>query len=351
MVANMLEKLWKLLAAEFPVYAPRAGLRAEIGEEAVLWLERSTTALRAPLAAESSYACGWENCARNVIMCGDGSLLGVCSRPARECPDEVLAPEDAFQLEVSARTLMPLLQRTLEIGQRWREQLGVVRLGQRRFGATSVDFVFVPAPDDALTWLDDIAARHVDRRFALVVFHRDLLPAVMSANPRVVWLALSDGIPTDRGLQLPLHEVMLRLVPDAVNPKALWPPYEMVVGGRETRVWYRSRPVKLRSSAGRRLLLALLRQAGTWLSREELREQVFPSIEAHSISLPEKFRKAKMVLAAALEKAVPGTTVLDARQVGNDDDDEGIYMLDLLPGDICWLSADLADLGGPRRGP
>ena len=347
----MLDRYWRLLGETWPLAMPRAHLREEIGTDALAWLEATRMVHGVPFVARSSYPCltAAEPGCRMRILQERGALVAVCSVAPAECDDEPLVAPDNVRVHVSCETLVPLLQRSLRLEQRWEAGLELIHLGERRFGTTAVRFVLVPRPDSpiARNELDQAARADPDRIFVALAFHRRDLPASPPVEGRrVQWLAFGDTRPIADGLAFDLTGLWDAFAPNEDPGTEVWPRYLFVADPLRASYRYAGQSFGLAHRPQvQRLLIELLRRPGEWLSRQELLPLVWP----------EEYQGPDAVQIPAIEKRLR-TAVSELRgilsgldlpagvdpdpleNVRSASDTDGGYRLDVRPSSIRWLS-------------
>lgn len=306
---------------------------AELGPDALLWAERTGMAVTSGLDDWRLYDCGgaYPGCTGRRVHQLDGWFASCPNTPAA-C--EPISFTDPRQVVVDESSLVPLLQRALGVVQQASAtKLGVARLGSRRFGDRTVDFVFVADPGDELveSWFARATA-NPRQPIAAITFDRAQAPAELPAQDQVEWLFLSDGLPTPDGLILDLAGVLERFAPHALDGSLLWPRYRFVVDESRSLIWFAGALLKLPTPEVLRLLLALLRHPHERMSLSSLLPSVYGRRKRVSEAM---LRKVKSALVDVLEDAVEGRPDI-ALPLGRDSDGPG-YGLSLPFGSVRWL--------------
>lgn len=326
------KRLLELLAVHWPLVVPRAHLRAEVGDEVVEWLERERVAIRVPVEVGRPYPCPHATrlgCARKVIE-HDG-LVALCRARPVACADERIAEEDAVWLHVGVHGFVPALQRALGLDVRPVPDGGSIVLGVRHVGRRLAEFVLVPNRTSAL-------ARAADpERFRVIVTFGELPGEGEAAS--AMWLPLVstwDPLVTKR---IDLGEEPVDVAAAVATGR-----YTFAVEDGTERIWFRSEQLDLEARPREKaLLLALLRQPGRWVTRDELMAELWPGDMGRKgidpSTLAARLRRLKSRL---LERV--GDPKLIQSQTGRDEADCGLR-LGVHPGRVWWRREVMASHG------
>lgn len=341
-----LKSFWRMLAQSWPIVWPRARMRRELGEEALALVESLGLVDAVPIASGDSYPCRCpqDGCAMRVVE--EGGLLAVCGR-GNDCLDERIPEDDGVWLHVGPAQLGRLLQRALRLDVRAVERRGrVLMLGERRVGATAIQFMLSPRPGPAVQI--DLAASWVPNRVPAVFTFAELGPGVPRevGGERIEWVSLADTFVPERTPRIDLADLWLAIAPDADLRADLWPRYTFVADLARGRFGYAGCPVDLpRQAMAAKFLARLLREPGCWVSRLELLRAVwdqdrFDAADIENPDIDRQLRQVKSELskafgALAVPEGVPRDPIENLRARGKDD---GGYRIDVERERVLFMS-------------
>jgi len=334
---------------------PVATWRTEIGHPTLAVLLRLGWLESRPLLGGGWFPCpspAGDGCPRRVVELR-GRLVAICGQEVEQCPDVVIADDDAEVLAATPGSIRGALAAALQLEEVERDQqraTGPIRLGERVFGEERAVFYFAShlGGRGLGDWIDATAGRKRDKAVALLVPRAAGVRADRAAELRRGGVFL---LPLDRTLRLGDRRASLDLaefVTDrrfaGVVPGALlWPRYQLVLDPEAGRYWFGGSRValdgKLKTAA---MLEALARRPGQLVTRDELCRAMWPESYLGRGTLEtdwdRRIRGHKKVLGGLLEAAHPQSRAsFEATSSG--DETQGGYRLALAEREICWWSS------------
>lgn len=293
----LLDPLWSMLPRMLAITMPRTLLLAEIGDDALKWLERSGCAYGAAFEPDQPYPCR-KGMACSMVVTQD-TRRAVCSRLTPECLPIPIKPGDV-QVHISAQALVHVVQQSLGLASRWKDdgkKVSVIRLGRRQLGDRTVDCVLLLDPEDemVLDWLDHLSRDHPERALAVIVVRREDLPASTPPDNQI-WMALADGQPTDGGLLLDHVPLWDRFAPGVDPGENAGSPFQWVADPRNRWYRYADRVIHLDTHPlHSKLLASLLVERGSWQSRRVLVAKVFGNEQLREYELVSRWEQLRGV--------------------------------------------------------